>query len=167
MPEKIIEDGKEFYIYSNGAKVSKEVHEKSCLALTKIRKLDPKEVERRKRLKNASVYEVKKHLAWYIAQDGFMESYANEKAVKSVGLPVDEPIQWQALMWSVCATEMIQNHDLQAIDRMIKIDEHQSLKKHRKWEEEFRQREQDWKFNNKGKSIDSELVDSNYGETEV
>jgi|LQAB01.1.fsa_nt_gi hypothetical protein len=167
MPEKITENGEEFYIYSNGAKVPKEIHEKSCHALTKARKLPPQEVARRKRLREASIYDVKKHLAWYLAQDGFMESYANKKAIKSVGLPEDEPIQWQALMWSVCATDMIQNRSLQAVDRLLKIDEHQSLKKHRQWERRMRERREEWEMNGKGRTIESEIVESEFGETKV
>jgi hypothetical protein len=167
MAEKIIEDGKVFYVYSNGAKVSEEIYNKSCAALTESRHLPQDVVEHRKRLKNASIYDVKKHLAWFLAQDGFMESYANKKAIKSVGLPEDEPIQWQALMWSVCATEMIQNRSLQAVDRMLKIDEHQSLKKHRKWERKFREERQQWEIHGKGRSIDSDLVENNFGEEEV
>jgi hypothetical protein len=167
MAEQILFEGKECFKYADGTIVPKEKHEKATAAIKKYRQASDEEKAIRKRKAKATVRDVIRHLHWYLMQDGFMESYANKKALRSVGLPEDENIQWQAVMWAVGCRKMLESSSMEAINMLLKIDEHQSNKRHRLWEEQFKLRVQRWQENGKGRQVDGEVIESDYGETKV
>jgi hypothetical protein len=169
MATKTIVDGKVFYVYEDGTLVPEEKHLKRLgnLMYNKVKPESAEKMAVRKKARNASIYSVKQHLDEYIAMDGFFDMPASKKAKKWAGMDEREVCTWRQIMWSVFSTEAIQGKNIKALFGLIRLEELVERAKEHREDMELKLRKAKWEMQGKGRQIEAEVVENNFGEEDV
>jgi hypothetical protein len=169
MAEKTIVDGKVFYKYKDGTMVPEEKHltRMANLAYNKVKPESKEMMLIRKKARNASIYNVKQHLDEYLKMKGFFDLPASKKAKKWAGIDEKEKCTWRQIMWSVFSTEAIQGKNVRALFGLIRLEEMVIGARQHSEEMELKTIKTKWEMDGKGKQIEGEIVENNFGEEDV
>jgi hypothetical protein len=165
MAEKTIIDGKTYYIYNDGTLVPELKHEASVKKLRSAMTEEARAKSRHKR--NLTIGHIKRHIDKYIKMEEIMDSPCNDLAKKKLGLPLNEEITWRYVIWTACMAELLETRSMQAASILLKLDADQVKKNEVIWRRQFDLREQRWRHLMKGRTVNTEVIESEYGNAKV